>query len=63
MLFHLRLGHLDRHAGVGPRRKLVEHVLANPAHHAVPQPVADRVEVAGTDDLAAAVGPRRVQGR
>ncbi len=58
---HLLFGHLDRHAGVGSRRKLVEHVLADPAHHAVPEPVADRVEVAGADDLAAAVGPRRVQ--
>ena len=60
--FHLLLGHLDRHPGVGPGRELVEHVLANAAHHAVPQPVADRVEIAGADDLAAAVGPRRVQG-
>ena len=54
----LRLGHLDRHAGVGPRRELVEHVLADPADHAVPQPVADRVEVADADDLVAAVGSR-----
>ncbi len=61
VLVHLLLGHLDRHAGVGSRRKLIEHVLPNPPHHAMPQPVADRVEIPGTDDLAAAIGPRRVQ--
>ena len=45
-------GHLDRHADVGPRRELVEHLLADPADHAGPEPLAERVEVADADDLA-----------
>ncbi len=57
----LLLRHLDRHACVGPRRELVEHVLADAAHHAVPQPVTDRAQVPHADDLVAAVLADRVQ--
>ncbi len=62
VLLLLRLGHLDRDAGVGPGRELVEDVLADPADHAAPEPVAEGVEVAHAGDLAAAVGVDRVQG-
>ena len=40
VLFLLGFGHLDRHPGIGARRKLVEHFLADPPDHARPQPLA-----------------------
>ena len=55
MLLHLGLGHLDRHADVGARRKLVEHFLANPPDHAGPQPLPDGVEMPHAGDLFPAV--------
>ena len=58
---HLVVRHVDRDAGVGSRRQLIEHILSDPAHHAVPEAVANRIEIASADDLAAAVGPRRMQ--
>ena len=63
VLLELRLGHLDGHADVGPRRELVEHVLADPADHAGLEPLAERVEVADAGDLAAAVGVDGVERR
>ena len=57
----LNFGHLDGNAGVGSRWKLVEHILPNAANHAVLEPVANGVEVTGSDDLAAAVGADGVQ--
>ena len=62
VLLHLGRRHLDRHADVGARRKLVEHLLANPPDHAGPQPLADRVQVPHAGDFSSSVGSHRVQG-
>ena len=58
----LHFGHLDGNARVGSRWKLIEHILTNAAAHALFEPVANGVEVAGADDLATAVGADGVQG-
>ena len=62
VFFDLLRGQLDRHARVGARRELVEHILADRAAPCSREPVAERVEVAHADDLAPAVGVDRVQG-
>ncbi len=62
VLLVLRIGHLDRHAGVGPGRELVEHVLTDATDQAALEPLAERVEMAHADDLATAVGVDGVEG-
>ena len=62
MLLDLGRCHLDRHADVGARWELVEHLLANPPDHAGLKPLAERVQVPHAGDFSSSVGSHRVQG-
>ena len=56
----LCIGHLHGNASVGARRQLIEHVLSNPANHAVPKTLPNGVEVSGSNDFVAPVGTDRM---